>query len=988
MSCCVQIQSVLISLVIFFVGFASTTVNAKLNSSGQLLLDDEADNKDEFFEKQVRPLLVKRCYQCHSGTKTSGGLNLDHADGWKKGGDSGPAIVPGKPAQSLIIDAVNYRDLEMPPDDAGGRLPKEEIEILEKWIQNGAFDPRKQAKKLGGMNAEQAKHWWSFQPLPKVTDQPTPETIDKFLESKLGEQGIKPSSPADRRTLIRRMTYGLTGLPPTADEVEAFTRDKSKGAVSKLIERLLDSKQYGIHWGRHWLDVVRYADTAGENTDRPLPHAWRYRNWVMNSFNSDQPYDQFVREQLAGDLLASNKELGQKETDQIIATGYLAIARRFGHDIDKDIHLMYEDVIDNLGKNFLGLTLGCARCHDHKYDPLTAEDYYALYGIFDNTTFSFPGCEPKGQPRDLIPLIPQSQVDSINRKFELAKREFKAKDTSQKQIGQEIKRLAAKSYRVLSKSLVGEGKSESLESHSAGKLDRISIKKGEVLQLTILPNGNYGADTTRIQWRINQLDGKKTTWNIEELIPRYKTSGPVFEHHGATWCLLDTTDGPVFLGEKQTRVAGNDSLNGWSYGSNPSSVVNDSEKPVSVWTTLPASALFVHPGIGRNVSIAWICPEDGIYEVKGVVTDAHPAGLDGVTFQFEHFRDQVIGEKLLRLAKLTAVREPTPPTFPVAYAVREKAGVPRDAIVQLKGDPEQLGPKVSRRWLQVFGGQPFNKTTNSGRLELAERVIDHPLFARVIVNRVWQWHFGKGLVSTPNDFGSRGNRPSHPELLDWLAAHFKASGYRLKPLHRLILSTKAYQRSSAANTQPTKRKAFKFDCFSTRRLSAEEIRDSLLWISGDLDLGFATQHPFPPESSWKFTQHDPFNAVYPSRYRSAFLMVQRQRRHPYLALFDGADPNSSTPAREATTVPSQALYFLNDPFFHEQATKISAWVCKEKKFDDRVQQAFSRIFQRSPSSTEKTIAQEFIENYSGKDDEKWAAFVRVLLSSNEFLYID
>ncbi len=340
------------------------------------------DSSDElaFFENSVRPILVERCYECHSDQKTGGGLELDTRQGWQTGGESGPAIIAGSPPESLLIDAINYRDLEMPPADAGGKLSTAEIQTLTDWVQRGAFDPREQSSALGGMTLDEAQTWWSFQPLPAVTVDASSAAIDALIDTKLLEQSLVSNSPADKRTLLRRAAYDLTGLPPTAVEVQTFIADESPAAFATLVDRLLESPQYGVRWGRHWLDVVRYADTAGENTDRPLPHAWRYRNWVIDAFNRDMPFHEFVQLQIAGDVLRADCQ-GAEYREGIIATGYLALARRFGHDIDKDIHLMYEDVIDNLGKNFLGLTVGCARCHDHKYDPISAQDYYALWNL-------------------------------------------------------------------------------------------------------------------------------------------------------------------------------------------------------------------------------------------------------------------------------------------------------------------------------------------------------------------------------------------------------------------------------------------------------------------------------------------------------------------------------------------------------------------------------------------------------------------------------
>ena len=736
------------------------------------LLSSPCQADEAFFEKRVRPLLIERCYGCHGGEKARGGLSLETRAGWQKGGEHGPAIVPGQPERSLLIDAINYRSLEMPPADEGGKLSEEEIEILTKWVAMGASDPRDSLASLGGMNMQVADKWWSFQPLANTEAEVTSASIDMFLANALEESALEVSPTVSKRTLIRRATYDLTGLPPTMADVEAFLADESPAAVDKVLDRLLESPQYGVRWGRHWLDVVRYGDTAGENTDRPLPHVWRYRNWVFESFNRDLSFRDFARLQICGDIVDLKKEL-QTSAEGIVATGYLAVARRFGHDIDKDIHLMYEDVIDNLGKTFLGLTLACARCHDHKYDPVTSEDYYALYGIFSSTLFSFPGCEPRGQPADLVPLISTSEADALMADYEnrlqAYEQQLHAPSVEQKR----LQAVASKVFHVLAQGDVLEGKSVGLNEADEGRLDSIPVKAGEVLQLAVLPQASHGADTTRIEWEISELGVEGREWNIKEIIPRLTSQGPYVQHNGATWCFLDVTEGPLFLSEKKEEISGHTSLKGWQLGETPSVFVNTAKTPLSVWTTLPAESVFVHPGVGRTVAVAWVCPSDGIYQVRGRVTDAHPAGGDGVAFRFEHFASEDLGSSYVALGSMGGKDEkpkPEKPEIPVGYAVQESEV--KNAYVQQRGDPEQLGEEVPRRWLTVFGGQPVPADGGSGRRQLAEWIVDQPLFARVVVNRLWQWHFGRGLVSTPNDFGSRGQPPTHPELLDRLAKQF------------------------------------------------------------------------------------------------------------------------------------------------------------------------------------------------------------------------
>lgn len=716
-----------------------------------------------FFEQRIRPLLIQKCYQCHAGTKAGGGLRLDSRSGWQHGGDSGPAIVPGQPERSLLIRAVRYESLEMPPPEEGARLTQQQVADLVRWVADGAFDPRDAAPATSAMTIADARDWWAFQPLPVADHRGTPKQIDRFVDARLQSRNLTTTPPADRRSLIRRATYDLTGLPPTPAEVAAFVEDPEDGAFERVVDRLLESDRYGERFGRHWLDIVRYADTAGENTDRPLPHAWRYRNWVIEALNRDIPFDDFVRLQLSGDLTRHDAPF-QDRNEGIVATGYLAIARRFGHDIDHNLPLLYEDIIDNVGKAFLGLTIACARCHDHKYDPISQADYYALFGIFDSTKYSFPGCEPRGQPSDLVPLLPKADIDAQN-----------------------------------------------------------------------------------AAWR-----KRLTAW----------------EHSNAK-------------GAQQ------------------------GDKPVA-------------------------------------------------------------------------------PTHPLAYAAFE--GKAQHARIHPGGDAERAGELVPRRWLEVFGGAQLERPTESGRRELAEWIVRRPLMSRVIVNRVWQWHFGRGLVTTPNDFGSRGGLPSHPRLLDWLAAEFQAGGYRLKSLHRLIMRTQAYQRAAAVPSEADPENRL-LGHFSFRRLTGEEIRDSLLVAAGVLDLTPGEAHPFPPESTWKFTQHDPFSAVYESNRRSVYLMVQRQRRHPYLALFDGADPNASTGSRSTTTAPTQALYFLNDPFFHRQATAF-AQVLLDQPSDRRLDYACRHLFQRPPGTHDEHVTAQLLSRYPGSESEKWAAVARVLLSSNEFVMVD
>ena len=968
-----------------------------------------ADEGHAFFEAQVRPLLVTHCYGCHGGDHAKGGLSLESRQSWQRGGDSGPVIVPGMPEESLLVRAIRH-DAEASPMPPESQLAPEQIAVLVEWVRRGAPDPRDSATKIAGMNEQQAQAWWAFQPLAdhqppagKSSGTEPDHPIDRFLLEPLEAAGLAPAVPADRRTWIRRATYDLTGLPPTPEEVESLVNDPSPDAFARVVDRLLDSPHYGERWGRHWLDVVRYADTAGENTDRPLPEMWRYRNWVFESLNRDLPMDEFTRMQLAGDLLRRDAR-GDAYAEGIIATGYLALARRFGHDIDQENHLMYEDVIDNLGKAFLGLTIACARCHDHKYDPVTQEDYYALYGILDSSRFSFSGCEAKGAPRDLVPLLTGADAEQWKRPWLAIREPF------DRQISElEAQRPAlvadwqsqAATKRVLLAADVEEAGGITFADVPGAMLDNIPVRKGETLILVVAPRGNHGADSTLVHLEIQEQGEGQRRWTTDDLVAAFPQANPHIGPADAPvgWHFLDLQAEPAGLNERLEGYENQPAIKIWRRGETPSVLVNTSDQPIRVWTELPARSFLLHPGPSGPVAVAWVSPIDGVVSIRGNARDVHPAnGLDGVAVSLEHFADPQSSSRLGRLAEESSRRDQLirkrdadsgpEPMIPAAFAVVDAE--PQDASVHMQGDPEKKGATVPRRWLGIFGGAAVPADAGSGRLQLADWIATHPLSSRVIVNRVWQGHFGRGLVRSVNDFGSRGEGPSHPELLDWLTAQFEAGGRRLKPLHRLIMLSAAYGRSSIADNalvdaDPDNRL---WGRFARRRLSAEELRDSLLVVAGRLDRTPGHAHPFPPPATWGYTQHNPFAAVFDDNRRSVYQMVQRQRRHPFLALFDGADPNASTGQRQVTTVPTQSLYFFNDPFFHEQAAALADSLSDLPEPAARLDRLFHISLQRSPSEAERAWAADFLSSYPGDDRDRWAACCRLLLAGNEFLHLD
>ena len=969
-------------------------------------LSSRADDArtEEFFEGRIRPVLAGTCFRCHGGGKVSGGLRVDARESLLRGGESGPAIEAGKPSESLLVRAIHREDdvSAMPPDKP---LSPREVDDLTAWVKAGAPWPKASA-------AFRSERHWAFQPIraaapPSVKDEPWIRTgVDRFILARMESDGRKPAPQADRRTLLRRVTYDLTGLPPTPAEMAAFEADSRPGAFERVVERLLDSPRYGEQWGRHWLDVVRYADTAGENSDHPVPHAWRYRNWVIQALNQDEPYDRFIREQIAGDLLARTGP-PEQSTGRIVATGYLAIARRFGHDIDKDMHLTYADVIDTLGKSVLGLTLGCCRCHDHKYDSLTARDYYGLYGIFESTRFASPGCEPSQQPRDLVSLPMSGEAAERIRRIDSERASIdailKRLDAEQADEIAALGRAMASSARLLSQGRLSDGTSAELAGEG-GILERRPVRRGEVIRLSITPRGNHGADSTLVDFELAEVAGSSRSWNVAELVNDLTAANPHADTYGnaGVWGFLDGQDGPRLLPESLEAIDGRRELQAWRNGDTPSVFVNASARPVSVWTTLPARRFFMHPGPRGPVAVAWTSPIDGEVSIRGRIADAHPGG-DGVGWRLEQFNAADVGRRLAglgrRRARITealrrrAELQASRPAAAVAYAVAD--GVPHDTRLQRRGEPADLGDAVPRKFPDILGGQKVRAADSSGRLELARWLTDpaNPLTARVMVNRVWQGHLGRGLVATPNDFGTRGEKPTHPELLDYLASQLIRSGWSLKALHREIVGSATYQQS-ANSSEPSPW----YDAFTRRRLTAEELRDTLLFVGGDLDTTPGESHPFPPESTWSFTQHAPFAAEYETRKRSVYVMQKRNRRSRFFALFDGPDPNESTARRDVTTVPTQALFFMNDPFLHAQAARFAARVRAAAPTDrERLDEAYRILLGRAATDDERAEALAFLGRYSAvladrpegeRAAASWEAYTRVLFGCNEVLYVD
>lgn len=788
-----------------------------------------------FFEAKIRPVLARHCYDCHGPDEQSSDLRLDTAEGIFRGGKAGPAVVAGDPEQSLIFSAIGHRnpDLMMPPEE---KLSAVDIANIKKWIEDGAAYPGPMPKLLAakpGIDVAKAKQFWSFQKptkpaVPKVQDSTWAQTeIDHFILSALEAKQLAPADIAVKRTLIRRATIDLLGLPPTPEEIDAFLNDDSPNAFAKVVDRLLASPQYGEHWGRHWLDVARYADSNGMDENLAFGNAWRYRDYVIAAFNHDKPFNQFVMEQIAGDLLppVANPAV---ERERLTATAFLSLGPKVlaEPDVKKFEMDIVDEQIDTVGRAFLGLTLGCARCHDHKFDPITADDYYALAGIFKSTrTMS-------DQKVGVIATWYEHPLDTPATRQQ--KQELKAS-------------IAAKQQSIID--LTAKANAELL-----AKLKATTLPKGH--------EGQYAAETKK------KLD------------------------------------------ELRAEVA------------------------------------------------------------KLKKTPVDEASIMGVT-----------------------------------------EGTPTDVRIHVRGSHMTLGKLSPRHVPTVLSDDsaPTFSPESSGRLELAQWLTrpDHPLVTRVIVNRVWRWHFGQGLVKTTDNFGKLGEAPSNLALLNWLALQFVEDGWSMKTLHRRIMLSSVYQQASRNDNAAVADRAGRVDPenqllwrMNVRRLEAESIRDSILAVSGALDrsMGGSLLHVKTKEFLFNHTSMD--GTKYDVTRRSIYLPVIRNNMYDVFQLFDYADSSTVNGSRESTTVAPQALFMMNSDLVvkstQEMATRIL--ISNAKNDDDRIAQLHLMTYGRLPSHKEIARANAFLNRFESAATTRepdairrrllgWQTLCQVMIASNEFVYV-
>ncbi|HZL88406.1 MAG TPA: PSD1 and planctomycete cytochrome C domain-containing protein [Pirellulaceae bacterium] len=946
--------------------------------------DDAATaEQEQFFETQVRPLLAAKCLECHGDKKQESGLRLDSRATVMLGGDSGsPAVIPGKPDESLLISAVKHKgDIQMPPT---GKLTDDQIAALTKWVEMGSPWPKSGQSEIGLSAAERVEidrhNHWALKPVarPEVPECRTgflarPEEvrsqrsevenpIDAFIWQKLAEKQLAPSPPADRRTLLRRVSFDLIGLPPTADAVDEFVADDSPDAYERRVDRLLASPRFGERWGRHWLDVARYGDTKGYAfmQERRYPYAYTYRDYVIAALNADKPYDQFVIEQLAADKLP----LGVDNTP-LAAMGFLTTGRKFN-----DIHNDIDDQIDVVTRGLLGLTVACARCHDHKYDAIPTEDYYSLHGVFNSSKM----------PEEL-PLIGSPREGEEYRKFE-----------------EELKK-----------------RQEELTQFDATKhgeiLDQVRQQAGDYMALSLLRRERGSFFGRAIEFlKVPVGDVRR---RLVERWRDYLTRESKPEHAVlGLWAELSPVEGDGFAEKAKDAIA--------RFSARPDGTQPQQANPhvkAAFAAEMPTNRFEVARIYGKVFSEAYV-------QWRNAGANAEAPGklspqwrqlaeiLLGPGSPTDIAREQV-GDYVTRderqkrrdiQKKIDSFTANSPVAPPRAMVLQDNPQ-PNDPVVFIRGNPARPGKQVPRQMPAVVEGEQRHPFADGGRLELARAIVsrDNPLTRRVIVNRLWMHHFGEPLVLSPSDFGIRTAPPTHPELLDWLAMRLLDSGWSLKDLHRRMVGSSTYRQVSGYESMrvggsdsltlapshshtlspsavdPENRLLWRMN---RRRLELEAMRDSLLCVSGELDLTTGGR-------SVEMTK-TPY-----SRRRAVYGFIDRQDLPNFYRVFDIASPDQSSPRRPQTTVPQQALYFMNSPFVVERAKSLAALreVTAAADPPARIQALYRQLFQRPATSDELDIGVQFLAAAEAEMSSEIKLtpieqYAHLLLLTNEGMYVD
>ncbi len=891
-----------------------------------------ADDSAAFFESRIRPVLVESCSSCH-GETALGALRVDSRDALLIGGLSGPAIVPGNPEASLLIQAIRHTgELKMPLD--ANRLKEQQIAAFEEWVRNGASWPQAAELREAAIPermSEGERTFWSLRPLVRtlpsaVLGADWPESdVDQFILHKLEERSLAPAELAAKQALIRRATYGLIGLPPRPDEVEAFLRDESEEAFARVVDRLLASPHYGEKWARHWLDIARYGEDDDRGASRvEYPNAWRYRDWVVDAFNMDMPYDLFIEAQLAADLL----DLSSAEKAELLpALGFLGLGPWY-YDIAPPPISRADEIderIDVTGRGLLGLTTACARCHDHKFDPIPTSDYYALAGVFRSSLYHE------------LPLVDDETV----KRYDDAQRRIAALERRIK----EFRKTSAEQWRLV------QSRRISRYLMAVAALDGASEAPEGIAAAATLDPGilerfrQYLSDKARTHTVFRQWASLPQTLDptARRLVARAVQSS-------VAECIEETTA----LDRENEKLL---------FAEDPDRHLDQRFLPNRFET-------YTDYCPGCNVAVRPIAPE------KQELLE-HLFGDNGVFLSKDVRIDQFLepeARNYLRLldAELEELRCTAPPKYPFLHVVRDRER-PRDAQLNIRGDPENLGAVVPRGFLTALSDSARRTFQDgSGRLELAEAIVNHPLAARVVTNRIWAQHFGRGIVATTSNFGQLGERPTHPDLLDFLAVQLRDSGWSIKSLHRTLMLSKTYRLSAVGEHKNRQRDEENRHYWraNRRRLDAEAVRDSSLFVSDSLDLSIGG-----PSSELTSDFHQ----------RTMYGRVSRFQVNDYLTLFDFPDPSHSADSRVATEVPKRKLFLMNSDVVIESARKLARRVADEAGDSPRarLERAYALLYGRNPTAQEVNAGLHFTQSAGG-----WSSYLQALLATEEFRNVD
>lgn len=928
-------------------------------------------DSEEFFEQKIRPVLIQRCFECHSGKaqEIGGSLWLDSAGGMLGGGDSGPSIVPGDAEASVLISAIRYQSSEMPPDEP---LPPEVIDDFVRWINAGAVDPRERAP-AGRSHADggseidlhQGREFWAFRPVTDFRRQMPDEEerltganlIDDKIDEQLNARGIRPRDAAPPQTRLRRLAFDLTGLPPEAATTKRWLDSPTPETWAEIVDEMIDSRAFAQHWARHWMDVARYADSNGGDFNATHHDAWRYRDYLIESFDNDRPFDQMIRQQVAGDLLPAESD--QQRHDNVVATTFLMLGPKMLSERAKEKLVLdvVDEQIDTIGRAFMGMTLGCARCHDHKFDPIPTEDYYALAGVFKSTQ-TLNGESQKYVStwnRVELPISAQHRQSLKDHTTKLASLQRQVKEATEK-----LKQLQS------------------------------SVQTGIIVDDAQATKSGNWVDSTYTKGFIGSGYVHDNNTNKGELQIEFRKRLPA-------------------AGEYTVRFA-------FSSNGNRAAKV-----PVTIVTADGPHQMFVNQRPSSDTppwtslgTFTFNADEDAVVTIRNDDTDGYviadaiefvPVGDDAKTKESQRIAEQIASAKtkLEELQQqLEAAEKNAPPPIPVAMAPRD---LPSDEIadspVHIRGEVNNLGEVIPRGFLQVCGpgDASIEAPVGSGRLELAQWLTDpdNPLVARVLVNRIWMHLFGEGIVRTVDNFGSRGQRPTHPELLDALAIDFMRQGWRIKPLIRNIVLSDAYNRSSDHDDH-----AYAVDTENRllwrahrRRLAAESIRDTMLSAAGILtdeervepvaDKGVLVTKNNADTQEVKSGIDQPVRSIY--------LPVIRGNVPPLMVALDAADPDLLVGKRPTTNVPGQALVLINSDDVVRWAQLAADRVFDaEPTWDRRIGEVYRICLSRLPTANDLEIAKHYIgvsEKFNDEQGkERLRDFVAAIFAATEFRLLD